>query len=97
MAVEESAFSAPEQLECTPNPANTEVTVHVPVIQSSTATLAIYDLLGNVVSTTDAGVRGDSKMIRISVADLAQGVYIVRLITDAKNTIQHSAPLTILR
>jgi len=69
-------------LQAFPNPAHDQVTVNFSLINETTATLQLFDLLGNVVdmvSLSNAGAGFHSATL--VTKDLPQGTYFIKLIT----------------
>lgn len=66
-----------------PNPAHSEVTVHVTLPeqpQSTTARLAVFDVLGRQITARSLDARGGTRRsVRLDVTDWPSGLYFVRL------------------
>ena len=64
-----------------PNPVSGQATLSFAVKESQTATLRLYDALGQEVATVYEGTptAGESQAVQFEATDLASGVYFLRL------------------
>jgi len=81
-----NVVSGVENFGLYPNPASSEVTVHLNLINASNVQLDIVDMSGRVVytSATENVASGD-QIMRISTANFAAGIYTVRIQTATGN------------
>ena len=88
-SVQESKPSVPQDFELYnyPNPFNPSTTIHISLEKSSTVTLTVYDILGNVVKILHNGklAAGSHKIqwegTNLNRQEVASGVYFYRLET----------------
>lgn len=67
-------------LQSTPNPAHDRVEIRYTLPTSGTATLALYDALGNLVQVLDEGAHpAGENLVHADLSDLPAGVYHYRL------------------
>lgn len=76
-------FAKPASISAYPNPANNAVTIDV-ANYNEKATLRVIDALGVTVKTVAINGEGD---VKLSVADLREGVYFYSLISGNNSTI----------
>ncbi|UOQ76946.1 Ig-like domain-containing protein [Hymenobacter sp. 5516J-16] len=71
-------------LTLSPNPAQDRVSLEVALGQDATYSLAIYDLKGTLVKTISSGqsAAGQRLSLEWNAADYAEGIYLVRLVTE---------------
>ncbi len=81
-----------EQVELTafPNPFTTQTTVQFTLTAADNASLKVYDLQGRVVRQifSGAAAAGELKSFTLKAEGLAQGIYIVKLVTGSKTVTQ---------
>lgn len=70
-----------------PNPAQGPISLTYDLPESAEVRLEIYDLLGRLVSRTDAGTvpAGANLHMEISTSDLSAGTYVYRLVAGPEN------------
>jgi extracellular elastinolytic metalloproteinase len=81
-------------LELYPNPANSELTVKLPVSSKTPVQVSVVDMLGKTVQTSATPSNELQRGLRLNTSALAPGLYIVQLRSDAgsftkKVLIQH--------
>ncbi|MCW3126459.1 MAG: Peptidase family protein [Bacteroidetes bacterium] len=62
-----------------PNPVKDQLDIKVNAIQATTVTMAIYDVIGNVVSTKDVQVNIGANIMTEDVSSYASGVYTIAM------------------
>jgi hypothetical protein len=94
----EVAFAAPEQVALHgnyPNPFADQTTIRYEVPQTSEVRIAVYNVLGQRVTTLVNGEKSAGRhQIRLDASRLSSGVYVVRLTSDG-STATHK--LTVVR
>lgn len=69
-----------------PNPATSETNIEINSLNSSTATISIYDMNGRVINTVFNGeLNKGVSTFKINTADLNAGIYFVKIQTNSGN------------
>ncbi len=71
-----------------PNPATTTLNVNVEVLAKTKATLAITNILGQVVSRQELSLQAGNHNQSLDISALPAGLYVLSVTTD-KGTLQH--------
>ena len=73
-----------------PNPFNNEVTVQLQLKESGMVTVAIYDALGNLISTIKPNemLAAGRQQIKYDSHHLAKGIYLMHVIIDGETSVR---------
>lgn len=65
-----------------PNPAGNSLTIEIPALQNGKSSVAIYDMYGNIVRSSEFG-SGTNRMT-IDTSTLSEGIYLVRVMVNGQ-------------
>ncbi len=71
-----------------PNPATTNAMLAVSTTESANATVTIFNLMGQMVYSSNVGLNEGNNLININVSDLRAGVYMVNVKTNKGTSTQ---------
>lgn len=78
--------SAETHLICSPNPANSKITVSYTLDADADAEICLYDVLGRVARRVSLGKQyGGSHSYELDLSDLSDGLYFCRINADRQN------------
>jgi expansin (peptidoglycan-binding protein) len=71
-----------QEIQLSPNPAKTDLTINYSLLKSATVTITIYDMLGKEMKKTEEQqYAGDNQKI-LNIENLENGIYLLKLIVD---------------
>lgn len=65
-----------------PNPVERELTISLSMLNNSSATIAVYDLIGSQILTKNIDLKVGKNTIPLNVSQLGQGTYLLELRSD---------------